>query len=351
MKNLILVGTLLVIVISLYWVPTLYTRPDDACFDVPKPGPCLSMKAHHIALSLGIEEALNYATDVIAPYSRSVLHMAMHMIGHAAYMETGDRAEAMSFLPKNALSERKLLTYEGYQHGVLQSYFSAKKESIDMQSLIEESCGEYYAAENTEGNPLWRARRQCFHAVGHGIMTAYENDINASIAVCKALPHAWMTDRCAYGAYMELSYLYSPDYYPNAPKHFVDGESMAALCSTAGDLEGVCSGFIGRSYLAKNPNDFKGAFEACNGIPSRHGDVCREDIAQSDITKAGDDFGKAKAFCAEAGPHEKKCLFATAKAVSFGLAGKSAQKRDFCAELDPSIQRECAEYVGHYVGY
>lgn len=319
------------------------TQVLDDCVNSQKPVNCFSMKAHHLAASGDISTALTYAKEVVAPYSRNAVHMAMHMIGHAAYEQLQSRAAAMALLPGDALKQENLLTFEGYQHGVLQSYFYEKKDEIEIDVLIKESCGDYYSESELGPNTQWLPSRQCFHAVGHGLMTAYDNDIHTSIGICRNLPYPWMEERCAYGAFMELSYLYSPGYFPETPRDFVVAPDMAELCATQDGLQKTCSGFVGRSYFAAHTGDYKGAFDACEKT-GEFSDICREDLAQIVVTGAGADFEKAKRSCSEAGEYEKKCLFDTAKAIGIGLAGAKAQKRNFCDSLSRSIRDECKAY-------
>lgn len=346
MKSWVLLSALAVAVVGLGGTMFLQPEVSDDCLNEPQPPLCFTMKAHHQAMSGDIEGALNYARETIAPYSRNTVHVAMHMIGHAAYDLLQSRADAMALLPEDAFNESNRLIFEGFQHGVLQSYFSAKKHETKMEMLIKESCNPYYVQHNNETDTFWGEGRQCFHAAGHGLMAALDNDIEKSIAVCKQLPYDWMTERCAYGAFMELSYLYAPNYLPHGSKENVTGDDMSQLCGSTKDLEEICSRFVGRSYFASHPNDYEGTFKSCEKLDTQYQSVCRAEIAQFIVTGAGTNFEKAKYICSFALTNEKECLFSAATAIGAGLAGKAAQKKDFCSTLAPSIQSECQSYKG-----
>ncbi|MBI5457502.1 hypothetical protein HY971_02130 [Candidatus Kaiserbacteria bacterium] len=314
----------------------------DDCLERPAPGKCLIEKAHLIAMTGDIRGALDYAVRVIAPYNRNVVHFAMHVIGHEAYEHIGNRAAALALLPPEASTNEHYLTYEGYQHGLLQFYLAAEKDNTSIDSLIKESCGEFYVPENTQTESFtWRARRQCFHAVGHALMYAYKNDLSQALPPCGRLPYEWMRDRCAYGVFMELSYLYDPSYSVGNESPYVVGDNMALVCEPLTDFKSQCAEFVGRSYFMSHKNDLKGAFKACAELSPPFDRTCRIDIAEIVITSS-DDFAKLRQGCSAAGPqYELECLATVARAVQRGYAGEAARGKDFCASIESPLREQC----------
>ena len=186
----------------------------------------------------GIGGALHYAMNVVLETDgQGMNHMAMHLIGRAAYDETHDRRKALAYLPSLAHTGNFYLRYEGYQHGVLQAFFSDRSRSEPIAERIRESCNEYFDPSWANPAPYeyshtyaWTAARQCSHGVGHALMHANGNDVKKSLPYCEVLSYPWMQDRCAFGVFMEHSYLYWPDYDPGHPRPLANGDSMAPLC-------------------------------------------------------------------------------------------------------------------------
>lgn len=316
----------------------------DSCHAEKSPLPCFAEKAHHKAMGGDIEGAIAYAQEMIGPLSQSSLHMAMHMIGHAAYDASQGYAAAMAILPPELEETHAYFSYEGYQHGILQALFMDKKDDTPMQELMREGCGEFYVSESAQGDDsLWRERKQCFHAVGHALMYAHENDMDTSIRLCADLPYAWAQEQCAYGVFMELSYSYSPEY--RGTKISVTNEPMLKICERAPMFQGACMRLVGRSHLIGNPHDFKGTFEVCKTLPEEAAIECRRDLAQISITGRSSNFEEMRSKCSAGGEFESECLMNVAYGIKKGYAGKGLQSQNFCSTLAANLQRECNEYV------
>lgn len=317
----------------------------DACLQAPSPEGCVITTSHHMALSGDIAGALEYAAETVGTYKRGTMHMAMHMIGHAAYHFTGSRSRALAYIPDNSLSDEQWIVYEGYQHGVLEAYFSDRIDEEDIDSLIEESCSRYYTTEELSLDSKWRGHRQCFHAVGHGLMFAYDFNVEDAVETCRRLPRAWMTTHCAYGAYMGLSYLYSPDYMPQASRDDVSGKSMAPFCTTQRELSSICATFVGRSYFASHEKDVSGAFNECGTLQTEDARICRKDTAEYVVTLLGVDMRSFTESCNKVPGHEHTCLFSIARAIAEGYAGEDAKKEDICTYLPADMIADCRAYL------
>ncbi len=342
---LVAFGVLGAIVLYVYRADVVfYLSPKDSCFSEENVRVCMRDKAHYIAMSGDVIGAIRYTAEVVAPYNRNTAHLAMHMVGMQAYDQLGSRKAAMDTLPPEAPTYANYLTYEGFQHGLLMEYFKVERSRTPIDQLIHESCADHWVPTNPMTEDFsWTANMQCFHAVGHGLMYAYENKVSDVLPICSRLPYEWMRGRCAYGALMEKSYLYSVDYINSLklPKQ-QEGDSMLSLCNGLTVFKTECSLFVGRSYLNTHRGDFAGAFAACAKLDvAENAFSCREQVASISITDSGTDFDTMHKRCATAGPFEEQCLLNVATAVKRGFAGKAAQKKDFCKTLQKELTKRC----------
>ncbi len=317
--------------------------PQDSCFSSDNIRKCLREKAHYIAMSGDIAAAITYTSDVVAPYNRNTAHFAMHMVGMQAYDRLGSRSDAMALLPPSAQTYENVLTYEGYQHGLLMEYFKVKKDDVPIMDLIHESCSDHWVPENPQTVDFsWTANKQCFHAVGHGLMYAFGNDVPKALSVCTQLPYEWMKSRCAYGALMEESYRYNPDYIAAIGGKALVGKGMQSLCNSLAIFADECALFVGRSYFSGHRGDFAGAFTTCLGLKtSAESKMCREQIATIYVTDSGTDFEAMHERCKTAGVFESECLSNVAAAIKHGYAGEAARQKDFCVTLSPDLALRC----------
>lgn len=323
-----------------------FLSKNNTCEEAASRNDCFIAHAALLASSGDFKEALEYATEVVAPHSRNALHIAMHMIGHSAFEILGSRTQAMSILPKEAFTTEGHLIYDGFQHGVLQAYFTARKEDMSTEQLIEESCGEYNVPENDPRGPSpWRAALGCYHGVGHALMAASKNDMNGSIAVCAALPYYWMQQRCAYGVFMEVSYAYYPSYAAHSHGGKPLGDSMADACKEARALKEVCAQFVGHSYLMKHPGEYAQAFSTCRELIAAHGAECDIYLAEVILPGTLHTEDELLSACKEAVASEETCVLWVAKGLQEGYGGIDGVRMDFCGSLSQPLRERCQAFI------
>lgn len=319
-------------------------KPD--CASYANSTGCFMNVVHTIALSGSLNDALRYAVDVVGPHSRNALHMSMHMVGQMAYEIAGNRSDAMAQLPPEAFTDEDHLTYDGFRHGVLQAFFVDKKDTMSADELVKESCGEFWVAENDprDASP-WLTALGCFHGAGHALMMLYEQDMEKSIAVCARLPYYWMQQRCGYGVFMEVSYSFAPAYGEHVHGKRTEAESMESICASVKHLREVCAMFVGHSYLLKNPNDYKGAFDICARLPVGHDQECNIYLAEVIFPGSMNDFQELQGRCESSGAFEDQCLMWIALGLKEGYGGKDARQKDFCASLEVELAKKCREFL------
>lgn len=320
--------------------------PKDECLSAELPVSCFMQKTYRLSLEKGVPYALRYASDVIGPYSRNALHMSMHTIGHAAYDTLGDRALAMQLLPPEAWQAGQQLIYDGYQHGVLQSYFLSAGTSHSPQELMKESCGEWYEADKKEVRGEWgRAGLGCFHGIGHALMALFDNDVNRSIDMCTTLPSTWTKEWCAYGVFMEASYQYHPSYGHSLLR---EGDDMRAICAEAPALTHICAKFVGHSYLMKKPDDYAGAFTTCTALSEPDAESCRVYMAEIIFPGLTHNPKTIQSWCGLSGSFAEECFYWAASGLSEGFGGVDGMRTDICTTLKGDKEAACETFVDAY---
>lgn len=277
----------------------------------------------------GVSSALLFAAqNVEGAETYSIRHFVLHEIGHQAFYEaSGDVSKALDFLPDHAFEREWLYVYDGYTHGVLHSYFFEEKGNKTFLELATESCAEYLAAPTM---PHLRAG-ECFHAVGHALMYAGDNDIEISREVCSNLPYTWMEEKCLYGAFMELSYLYVPLYHSATAKPELDEDSFVAFCENFPEPSALqCAHFAGSVYRINHNGDVRGALNSCQEFISiEHQETCVDRIATFGIPPAfGEDIeGMVRECLLLPGHLHEICLDSIQGGVEIGTAGDEFKGR------------------------
>ena len=146
---------------------------------------CYEKQVREVRENKGIEAAINYiAKEIREDETYNIIHMVLHDLGHFAYYDAGgDIQKAFSYLSPKIVTPNDYVAFDGYQHGVLHSFFYEERKNYSMQDLMRASCNEYFDLENY-GIPS----SQCFHAVGHALMYSNENDVLYIFHTAKIYP-------------------------------------------------------------------------------------------------------------------------------------------------------------------
>lgn len=318
--------------------------PGESCAD--QDIQCWSSNANRLLKSGDTRGAFIYATEIVYAHNRSAEHGILHRVGQQAYKTFGGLSGAIALLPQDGMSDEKYLIYEGYIHGVEQAYFKTEKVHTSAYDLIENACGTFLTPQFRDYSVTEAPRdgRQCFHGAGHALMFAYGNDLRFALEICGRIPTPWASDRCAYGAFMENTYLYSPLYEIGAPRPYAIGKNILHVCESLSSFKEQCLWYVGRSYRLAHPDDFAGAFKACDAVKPHDGD-CRQEMVAVEITDTGGDLSSMKDRCSAAGPYEEECVIIVGRAVRDGFAGTLAQEKGFCPTLAEPLRSTCQRGV------
>jgi len=313
---------------------------------------CYTKQVKEMLETQGVESTLKYLSEVTwRKSSYSVVHVLMHQVGRYAYFAAlGDMGKANSYLPTHSYTAGEIRKFDGYRHGLFQSFFGENRKGKPMLGLITEACSEYMAIQDLSS--LSDAHQEilaneCFHGVGHALMYANENDVPTSLFQCDELPYEWMGIRCQYGVMMENAFLYSPEYYPGSPRPFTGYDNMASLCQQLNESHrGMCSHFVGQAFLflLANTKNFEGAFSSCNSLDRKNYiSSCIERMALLYIPNSfRDDFEGIIETCQMAGAdYEIACVKSARNGIALGAAGEANKTRELCNFVEEELRDEC----------
>lgn len=307
-----------------------------------------SKKTIEILNSKGIIEALKYVNETVSKNAGyGLTHMIIHIIGHEAYHKTGSLKKAMSYLPECSFTEECFWDYDGYQHGVFQSFFDYNRNVKPVSELMQQACSEYYNSTLLASNNVSKRliSTQCFHALGHALMSLNNNDVFRSLSDCEKLPEEIMKDRCFYGVFMENSYLQIPYYEPNAPRPFAADETIT-ICKNVKDNQKLpCSNFVAWSMLIKG-EDINKSFGLCFELEEKYRRPCVSLAAKHFIPNLlRDNFTGMIETCENLGPYEEICIAGIAAGIRQRGAGAQYKNFPFCDIVNAKFKKSCLNSV------
>lgn len=265
----------------------------------------------------GVAPALAYIDEEIkGRIGYSGTHFILHTAGEYAYQTSGSLEAALAYFApyeKYAPDGRNLYGFDGFIHGVLSSHVLASGPARHEEVMREVCEGGVVIPGITDRTYT------CYHALGHALVHAKANDLDAAAATCASLTGE-RRDGCYYGAFMEIMYLYIPEYHEGAPRPDSAGGSMAGLCERLGEeARSSCEHFVGQSYLNAHPDDIAGAFNECS-LLGEGSETCALRLGQISVTSQVSNEEQARAFCAKhAGVLEEVCYKGTVSGIEAGL--------------------------------
>ena len=319
--------------------------------------PCYIQGIREIIKHEGIAAALRYADDKIRKWSTfSITHVVMHEIGYAAGYETNDFEKALSYIPKSSQHIEHYFHYDGYQHGVFMVLFRKKKDTSTIDTLIREACPRAFETRPQLSDDMRVAIEQCFHAVGHALMYAFDNDPFVALPYCDSLSEGYMKKWCYFGVFMENSYLYSSFHNPEGARPYVTGNSMLPLCFKVDEKYRLeCAKFAGRAYLHVERGNWKGLFRECSLFAEKkEREVCVGQGARLFIPMFYEnDFKSMEAACENDTPYLKEvCLGEVGVGIRQGAAGIVNTELPFCESIAEDMRESCKMTVENmYVEY
>ncbi len=312
--------------------------------------PCYLEVVREIVKKEGIAAALTFTDKEIREKSTfSITHVAMHEIGFAAAEETNDFEKALSYIPDSGHNTEGYFHYDGYQHGVFMVMFRKNKEKRSIKTLIREACPQAFESMRARSDHKTVAVEQCFHAVGHALMYAFDNDPFVALPYCDEMPEVFMQKWCYFGVFMENSYLYSNFHNPEGMRPYVTGNSMLPLCMKVDEKYRLeCAKFAGRAYMHVKDGNWRGMFAECKGFMNRkEKEVCVGQAARLFIPMFyKSDWDSMVVACVDTDAELSNiCLSEVAVGIRQGAAGVLNSNYPFCEKLKGEVQTQCIKTV------
>jgi hypothetical protein len=345
----ILLIILSIVTISYYFTYScLWKKPGESLR-------CFENRVENVNKLLGTEYTLAYVDKVIFENSDiTTTHLSLHKVGNSSYEKSKNLKEALVPIEKYMLPGKYSWAFDGYRHGVYQSYLKEKSEmGIGPVQAIKSICGKYenLILDNFDIELFldFIEMRQCFHAMGHALMFISANNIDMSLSYCDMLPaNLAQNEWCYFGVFMEASYLFWPEWNPDTPINYSKYESLLPICNSfLGTKKKMCESYVGRSNLFFNFGNTNDSILKCKNIDNKEGILnCVGRTARKGVTNLNsiDDFKKMSLACVTEFSNEftKKCIEGMAAGVYLGQT-QLISHLDFCENLPKEYKKICIE--------
>ncbi len=196
-------------------------------------------------------------------------HGLAHEIGHSAYDAYG----------MDALQNNDDICGSGYLHGIIEKHFG---DITDITSAMKTTCKE------NDG--------RCFHALGHGLMYALENDVPESLSYCKTLRTSSEQNQCAEGIFMEN---FATDEDVHHSDYLREDDPFFPCRGQTPAFMGVCAFYAPRYFLSLHPGAYDDAFAWCGTIDREPRPACVKGIGSAVMKLHIDDPSFAFNLCSK----------------------------------------------------
>lgn len=329
---------------------------------------CYMDEVNRVMKHGGLEAGFTYARSMQEQLDYALNHFVMHEIGREAYHDLhGNVIAALELQKKHSNPEQFDYELDGYRHGLFEAFF-ADRGTTDSR-LAAEICPDSIGVHRSKPvgvyayppAPIERVENdqdQCFHAVGHGIMYANNNDIKLSLSQCDKMPEDWQQQWCYYGAFMQYTYTDWPGYESELERHtkIPEGLTMTQLCDELPERQqNACARLAGRGYIDKETRNTKEhvqkVFDQCLAVKKQYQESCIVETAGSFMPEAfAKDPVQALSMCTDVlsdFKSQRACTYGVVSGYKQG-AGKFAYKNmdNICDLVDAKFNDVCVRANG-----
>ena len=318
-----------------------YDGPPDAQGFLDRCGTdanCLLPLLDRLLLARGSEAAFSMLDELakLHPEVKRQDHLMAHELGRKALEAYGTIEET--------LATCSYKVFQGCLHGSLQAYFeSAGVDFAKLPGLCPtDNAFRAYA---------------CWHGVGHGLMLAYDFDLEASLRACDALPRDVDRSNCHGGAFMENVVSYFHSLGPNANDHghdlanvsfYVDRDRPHYPCDVSPrKSQPACWRLQTSLILYHNGYDYEDAANQCGLAPKEHVATCFNSLGRDTAARMPNDIPRASSICALAPTEDARamCVSGFIATIILDHADPNAALPR-CAQFEGDDQRACYERMG-----
>lgn len=256
------------------------------------------------------------------PEVASACHHHAHQAGTWAFALYGFEAAAQ---------DRLDLCVAGYVHGLLEAYVGTAGD--ELPAAMAAACAGSSART--------RPGDECFHGVGHGLMTWAQRDRVRALALCASYDEELAARACGDGVWMAA---FSPlaDEYELAP------DAALRLCREQ-RVQEKASCYRHGSTTAMDltdPEEYGRGFAWCASAEVPYVRGCVTELGGQLAAEEGTDVAAAEAVCATAAAAlVPACIDGMAVSLHPYYNGDPELGRDVCARLQPAHQDGCRRQV------
>ena len=332
--RIILLATLVFFVlmsaIDTYAPAAVSGYPSIHCVGVNATFPCSKKHFALLTQHVGIKPALEALKEEYAknPEIVSDCHQLSHTVGNTA-VDHYEGNIAKAFLDGDSFC------WSGYYHGVVERAIARIGEA-QFIAHADSMCAAIPGKERYSFDYY-----NCVHGLGHGIMSATENDLFHSLAVCDNLSGDWERRSCYGGTFMENIMVDNR----NEKTKFLKRDDLMYPCDAVAVAYKEQCYLMQTSYaLSKNGYDFKHTFELCSKVDVAFRDTCTQSIGRDASGNSVSDIARTVEKCSLAldDNQEKNCIVGAVKDfISYYHGGDKSQT--LCFAFPERFQANCLE--------
>lgn len=250
-----------------------------------------------------------------------------HDIAHEVGRELARRARGSI---QDTLSQCDATCNNGCFHGVLQEALLSLPQHTALKNLYRLCEPLFFHSPASE--------TECFHGLGHGIMSLTKNNLQKSLGICDSLFFRNDRELCYSGAFMEglVDTLHGES-------AVVDPAHALSLCKTLdATYQGACYLVLGSAGLGGGGQDFAWAFTRCdNEVPEEYQENCYMSVGYQIGVQKKWEVASSMAVCHDAKAHQKSGCYLGL--ISDFLKGTrtSHDVSQICGRIESEYWRMC----------
>lgn len=250
-----------------------------------------------------------------------------HDIAHEVGRELARRARGSI---QDTLSQCDATCNNGCFHGVLQEALLSLPQNTALKNIYRLCEPLFFHSPASE--------TECFHGLGHGIMSLTKNNLQKSLGICDSLFFMNNRELCYSGAFMEGLV----DTLHGEPA-VVDPLHTLSLCKTLDSkYQGACYLVLGSAGLGGGGQDFTWAFTRCdNEAPEEYQENCYTSVGYQIGVQKKWEVASSMAVCHDAKVHQKNGCYLGL--ISDFLKGTrtSPDVSQICGQIESEYRQMC----------
>ncbi|HET6370372.1 MAG TPA: hypothetical protein VFG95_04205 [Nitrospiria bacterium] len=257
------------------------------------------------------------------PAMLSSCHSIVHAMGHEAYKKYGDLATAAGYEDD--------ICNSGYLHGVIESYF---EHVSDPSAVMKTTCNRY--------TPGRFAAWECYHGVGHGVMSFTKRDLSRSLDLCDSYEDPLASSSCTNGVFMEY---FNMDEHEGRSEFQTDRGPFDRCDMQKPRRKNDCFLYSPQYYLTMHRDDYVGALKWCIGAKKPFHLPCSYGVGNQAIKHHIDDPKFVEGVCMKGRPEQVEPCIDGMVGLYINHFGSLEPAKALCPRLLERNQKVCDAVV------